>query len=97
MEVIYKNHPMVKFPYYRATVYMDENYDDPDLAGWFEWFKSKKIPCCIAMGNSVTYFGRLAVWVWGEEAVVPGERGNDERMGRIVESYEGPKYYQDGQ
>lgn len=85
MEVIYKKQG--RYPYYRATVFMDENYEDPDLASWFEWFKKKNIPCCIAMGHDIKYYGRLAVWVRDEEHVFPGEMNNSEKVGRIVESY----------
>jgi hypothetical protein len=84
-EVIYKTKlPEDKLPYYRLTTFMDEHFGDPDLMGWFEWITSKGIPCVVAMGTAPGNWGKLAVWVWGEEAAETPEMRNVETIGRIV-------------
>ena len=84
LEVIYKTKlPADKLPYYRLTTYMDENFEDPELMSWFEWIVSKDIPCTIAMGVDPGTYGKLAVWVMGQEHQDQAA-SNSEQIGRIV-------------
>jgi len=76
--------PQNKLPYYRLTLFMGEHFDDPELMSWFEWIKSKNIPCAVAMGTAPGNFGKLAVWVWGEESSERHEWNNIETIGRVV-------------
>jgi len=92
VQVEYKTKlPAVKLPYYRLTIYLDEEYDQyQELQAWFDWIKSHSIPCAIAMGTAANTYSKLAVWVWGREHHELSELENVETMGRIVLSSEWP-------
>lgn len=84
-EVIYRTKlPEAKLPYYRLTVYMDEMMSNPELLSWYDWLSDKQITCCIAMGKDPGCFGRLAVWILGEEHHELKTLCNTETMGRKV-------------
>ena len=85
IEVIYKTKlPADKLPYYRMTAYMDEDFEDPELMSWYEWIISKGIPCAIAMGVDPGTYGKLAVWVMGQEYQIDHTVCNIEQIGRVV-------------
>jgi len=84
-QVSYKTKlPADKLPYYRLTAFMNEFFEEPELMSWFEWITSKGIPCVVAMGTAPGNWGKLAVWVWGEEAAERPDMKNVETMGRVV-------------
>lgn len=84
-EVIYRTKlPDNKLPYYRLTTFMNELFTEPDLMRWFDWINDKGIPCVVAMGTDERNFGKLAVWVWGDEHSEWPESKNVETMGRTV-------------
>lgn len=86
--VIYKTKiSPFKFPYYRLTNFMDEQYQEPELLSWFDWLAARNIPCCIAEGCGPGYYQQLAVWVWGKEYGENEKMINAEEMGRIKKSY----------
>lgn len=93
LEVIYKTKlPAEKLPYYRLTVYMDENFEDPELTSWYNWIVSKEIPCAIAMGVDPGTYGKLAVWVMGREHQIDRAACNVEQIGRMVMESHWPQY-----
>jgi len=86
-EIIYKTKlPDEKVPYYRLTVYMDEMMQEPELISWYDWIRAKHIPACIAMGSTPGSYGRLAVWVIGQEYHEIRTLCNAEQMGRKIMS-----------
>lgn len=92
LEVLYKTKiPAEKFPYYRLTTYMDENFEEPELMSWYNWIISKGIPCAIAMGMDPGTYGKLAVWVMGQEHQ-DQSASNSEQMGRVVMESNLPQY-----
>jgi len=86
-EIIYKTKlPEDKLPYYRLTVYMDEMMQEPELMSWYDWLSKNEIPACVAMGSAPGSYGRLAVWVLGQEHHEQRTLCNAETMGRKIMS-----------